>query len=431
WFDAPIGYIGFTRELFDDGEEWKEYWTDENTDVYYSIGKDNTIFHTIIWPSMLMGSSTQERRYNLPHYEFIHQFLLAEDTKFSKSRGKGLNTEDALDMYPTDYWRFYLATELPQQHDTTFSWESFENRINKVLNDTVGNFVNRPLSLAEQWFDSEVPDGNLNPRDEEILQEAQELVNGYEECFKNHDMKQALDKALALARLGDQYLSEEEPWNNEERREPVLLVALKMIRGLSVLLYPFTPDASRRIADMLNTDIHTEEGHDELRDALDGKIEPGHKLGERELLFEKIDVKEKREEMGMGVEETEEKEQDDIKQEEGSEIMEPISDETVSFDEFKRLDMRVAEVLKAEPIEDSDNLVRLVVDIGTEERQIIAGIKQLHDIEGLPGEKIIVVANLEPAEIFGYESNGMLLAAGDQADLLTTMGDAEPGEKVE
>jgi len=222
WFDAPIGYIGFTRELFEDNEEWKNYWINDRSENYYSIGKDNTIFHTVIFPTMLMGASTEDQQYNLPHYEFIQDFLMAEDTQFSKSRGKGLSTTDALEMYPVDYWRFYLASNLPQEHDTKFSWDGFEARINNVLNDTVGNFVNRTLSLSEKWFDNKVPVANHTPRDEEVIREAEELVDGYEEAFEDHNMKEALENALGLARLGDQYLSEEEPWNNEDRRKETI-----------------------------------------------------------------------------------------------------------------------------------------------------------------------------------------------------------------
>ncbi|PSH02273.1 MAG: methionine--tRNA ligase, partial [Nanohaloarchaea archaeon QH_8_44_6] len=329
WFDAPIGYIGFTRELFEDNEEWKDYWINGHSDNYYSIGKDNTIFHTVIFPTMLMGASTEEEQYNLPHYEFIQDFLMAEDTQFSKSRGKGLSTTDALEMYPVDYWRFYLASNLPQEHDTTFSWSDFEERINNVLNDTVGNFVNRTLSLSEKWFDNKVPVADHTSRDEEVIREAEKLVDEYETEFENHNLTEALEKAVSLARLGDQYLSEEEPWNNEDRRAETINVAIQIIRGLGVTLYPFTPDTSEKIADMLNTEIHTEEGFDELLDPLLGGIEAGHELGEREILFEKIDTEEKRAEEEMKDEEKHD-----------------LNTDTVGFEEFGEMDIRVGQVQK-------------------------------------------------------------------------------------
>lgn len=295
WFDAPIGYIGFTRELFEGREEWKDYWLGDKSKVYYSIGKDNTIFHTVIFPAMLIGSSNKEREYNLPHYEFIQQFLMWNGQAFSKSRGIGVWADEATDLFPAGYWRFYIARNLPQNQDTNFSWENFENEINSVLNDTVGNFINRTLALSEKWFDNEVPEPNLTRKDKEILDQADKLAQGYSDSFQDHNLKKALDKSLEVARLGDSYLSEEEPWNNEERREEVVYTALKLIRGLSILLYPFIPSKSAEIAGMLHTEINTNEGVNELENLFE-KLQPGHELGKRKILFEKIDTSEHREE---------------------------------------------------------------------------------------------------------------------------------------
>lgn len=421
WFDAPIGYIGFTRELFEDNREWKKYWINDQSENYYSIGKDNTIFHTVIWPSMLIGASTEEEKYNLPDYEFIQQFLLADDTKFSKSRGKGLSTEDALEMYPTDYWRFYLASNLPQEHDTKFSWEDFEARINNVLNDTVGNFVNRTLSLAEKWFDNKVPIADHTARDEEIIREAEELVDEYEEAFENHELTDALEKAISLARLGDRYLSDEEPWKNEERRAETINVAIQIIRGLGVTLYPFTPDTSKQIAELLNTEIHTEEGFDELLDPLLGGIESGHGLGEREILFEKIDTEEKRGEEGM--EEIENKEE-----------QHNLNTDTVSFEDFGKMDIRIGKVQKVEEHPNADKLykVQIEVDEGVT-LQTCAGLKNHYSIEELEGRKVVVLANLEPAELRGEKSECMMLAAEDEegnVTLLETGKEMKTGSKV-
>ncbi len=406
WFDAPIGYIGFTRELFAGGEEWKDYWMNDKSDVYYSIGKDNTIFHTVIWPSMLLGASTEDEEYNLPHYEFIQQFLLAEDTKFSKSRGKGLSTEDALDMYPSDYWRFYLAKNLPQQHDSTFSWDDFEKEINNVLNDTVGNFVNRTLSLAEQWFENEVPIADLNTKDREVENEALKVVDEYIEAFENHKLRTGVEKATEMARIGDQYLSEEEPWNNEERREETIHVSLHLIRAIAVMLYPYTPEASQKISEMLNTDIHTEEGADELVEPLLGNLESGHELGEKEILFEKIDVEEDK------------PEQEDKNEEEEAQDMEGL----VSFDEFQDMDLRVGEVLKVEDHPNADKLYKVQLDVGDKELQTCAGLVNHYEKEELEGRQLIVLANLEPTELRGEKSECMMLAAEDEKENVELLG---------
>lgn len=415
WFDAPIGYIGFTREFFaqqGNEEEWKDYWTD--SDLYYSIGKDNTIFHTVIWPSMLKGSSTEEVEYEMPHYEFIQQYLLAEDTQFSKSRGTGLSTSDALDMYPADYWRFYLARKIPEDHDTKFSWEDFEAEINNVLNDTVGNFVNRTLSLAEQWFDNEVPVGEFKEADEEALEEAGEAVENYVEAFEDHRLKEGLSHAIELARIGDRYLSEEEPWNNEERREETIHVSIQIIRALGVTLYPFTPETTEKIEEMLNADIHTSEGVDALVDPLLGGLEPGHELGEREILFEKIDTSEQR-----GEEE---------EKEEASE------EETVSFEEFQEMDIRTGEVQSVEEHPNADKLYKVKVDIGSKVLQTCAGLKNFYEKDELEGKSVVVLANLEPTELRGEKSECMMLAAetedGETVSLLETDEEIEIGSKV-
>ena len=417
WFDAPIGYIGFTRELFEDNDEWKDYWINGHSENYYSIGKDNTIFHTVIFPTMLMGASTEEEQYNLPHYEFIQDFLMAEDTQFSKSRGKGLSTADALDMYPVDYWRFYLASNLPQEHDTKFSWDGFEARINNVLNDTVGNFVNRTLSLSEKWFDNKVPVANHTTRDEEIIREAEELVDGYEEAFEDHRLKEALEKSIELARLGDQYLSKEEPWNNEARRKETINVAIQIIRGLGVTLYPFTPKTSKKIAEMLKTEIHTEEGFDELLDPLLGGIESGHELGEREILFEKIDTEEKRAEEEMKDEEKHN-----------------LNTDTVGFEEFGEMDIRVGKVQEVEEHPNADKLYKIQVEVDKGVNlQTCAGLKNHYSPEELEGRKVVVLANLEPAELRGEKSECMMLAAEDDegnVSLLESGKEMEIGSKI-
>ncbi len=411
WFDAPIGYIGFTREYFDqqgNEEEWKKYWGD--SDTYYSIGKDNTIFHTVIWPSMLKGASNEEIEYEMPHYEFIQQFLMAEDTQFSKSRGTGLSTEDALDMYPADYWRFYLARNIPEDHDTKFSWEDFEAEINNVLNDTVGNFVNRTLSLAEKWFGNEVPVGELENADEEVLDDAGKITEEYVEAFEDHRISEALERALELARLGDRYLSEEEPWNNEERREETIHVSIQIIRALGVTLHPFTPETTEKIEKMLNADIHTSEGADELVDPFLGGLEPGHELGEREILFEKIDTSDRRE------------------------ADHDFNDETVSFDDFQEMDIRTGEVQEVEEHPNADKLYRVQVNVGEATLQTCAGLKNFYSKEELEGKNVVVLANLEPTELRGEKSECMMLAAetedGETVSLLETDEEIEIGSRI-
>ena len=404
WFDAPIGYIGFTRELFEDSDEWKEHWNDD-AEVFYSIGKDNAIFHAVIWPTMLLGSSSEEIDYGLPEYEFIQQYMMWENQPFSKSRGIGIDIEEATEYYPADYWRFYLTKMLPTHHDTNFSWDDFESEINNVLNDTVGNFINRTLSLAEQWFDNQVPVADLRPEDREVEDEVLNVVDEYIEAFENHDLRTGVEKAVEVARIGDQYLSEEEPWNNEDRQEETIHVSLHLIRAIGVMLYPYTPEASEKIADMLNTEIYTEEGDDELVEPLLGNLGSGHKLGEKEILFEKIDVSDQRDE-------NENDETSEQAMEEG----------LVSFDEFQDMDLRVGEVLKVEDHPNADKLYKVQLDVGDKQLQTCAGLVNHYEKEELEGRQVIVLANLEPTELRGEKSECMMLAAEDEKENVELLG---------
>ncbi|MDY6778168.1 MAG: methionine--tRNA ligase, partial [Candidatus Nanohaloarchaea archaeon] len=271
WFDAPIGYIGITRQYLDQKgreEEWEEFWRSSDAETIYSIGKDNTIFHAIIWPSILLG---QQENYNMPDHEFIQQYLLAGEAHFSKSRGTGLTSEKALDLLPPDYWRFYLASVLPVHQDAEFSWEDLEAKINGELNDTIGNYVNRVLSLAEQWFEGTVPDidpGELDDASREFLfgdEGVSELVKRYEDRMENKKaLREGLDIAVGIARHGDEFLSAEEPWTDERRREPVIYACIQSLQALAACLYPFIPDASEQIWEMLNAPGDLVDGQDRL-----------------------------------------------------------------------------------------------------------------------------------------------------------------------
>ena len=422
WFDAPIGYIGFTRELFQDSDEWKKHWN-TNADIFYSIGKDNAIFHTVIWPTMLLGSRNEEIEYGLPEYEFIQQYMMWESQPFSKSRGIGIDIEEATDYYPADYWRFYLAKMLPTDHDTNFSWDDFESEINNVLNDTVGNFVNRTLSLAEQWFDNEVPEADLKEKDREILQEIEGLVREYNSRFENRKPTEALEKGLDLARVGDRYLSEEEPWNNEARREETIYVAIQIIHKLGAALYPFIPESSERIMEMLNEDTRIDSEDDLLSEGSVEVLEAGHELGDREILFEKIDVSGQREE-----EDRMEDESEDAKIEDHV-----LNAETVSFEEFGEMDLRIGEVQEVQEHPNADKLYKVQVNVGETTLQTCAGLKNHYAKEELEGRKVVVLANLEPAQLRGEKSECMMLAAEDDSgtvSLLSSDQEMSIGSKI-
>jgi len=289
WFDAPIGYISITQEYFKERGKmylWERYWKDKNCRTIYTLGKDNTIFHSIIFPAMLIGSG---ENYNLPDKEMIHEYLLSEDIKFSKSRGTGLDSKKALKLLPADYWRFYLSYMLPEEQDTKFSWKDLENKINNVLNDGVGNFVNRTLTLTEKWYDNKIPNAELGGKDQKILEKAKEIIKKYIDHFENFRIKKALETALEIPRLGDKFLGDEEPWKNLERRNEVLFVCVNLIKLTAVLLWPFIPESSEKLYSMLNLKDKI------ILPKLDGLLfellEAGHKLGKKEILFQKIDAK--------------------------------------------------------------------------------------------------------------------------------------------
>ncbi|QGA80288.1 methionine--tRNA ligase [Candidatus Nanohalobium constans] len=421
WFDAPIGYIGFTRELFNDSGEWRDYWN-EKSEIIHSIGKDNAIFHAVIFPTMLLGASNEEMSYGLPDYEFIQQYLMWNDGAFSTSRNRGIFINEAAEYYRADYWRFYLARRLPTSEDTNFDWEDFEHEINGVLNNTVGNFVNRTLSLAEDWFDNKVPEPELEEKDEKALEKTENLLEEYDKEFEDKELKEALDTALEIARHGDKYLSKEQPWNHEERREETIYVAVQIINALSKAIYPFIPESSKSIADQLNTEIDVNEEKNELEGTV-GALEPGHELGEREILFEKIDTSQHQEQL-----EDENMEQEDENSEE-----QVFNEDTVSFDDFMDMDIRTGQVEEVEEHPNADKLYKVQVNVGKATLQTCAGLKNHYTKEELKGKNVIVLANLEPTELRGEKSECMMLAAENEegkVTMLTTEEEIDIGSEV-
>ena len=419
WFDAPIGYIGFTREHFDDSNEWKKHWNSE-ADIYYSMGKDNAIFHTVIWPTMLLGSSNEDIEYGLPKYEFLQNYLNWEGGAFSKSRNRGIFINEATEYFRSDYWRFYLARRLPTTEDTNFDWQDFENEINGVLNNTIGNFINRTLSLAEDWFNNKVPEPSLKEQDEKAIEKTKELLEEYNQQFEDKEVKEALETAVNLARHGDKYLSKEQPWNHEERREETIYVSLQIINALSKTLYPYIPNSSQTTAEMLNKELHTEEGVNELENAV-GELEPSHELGEREILFEKVDTTEHQEKL----------EDDNMEDEESEEHS--FNEDTVSFDDFMDMDIRTGKIEEVEEHPNADKLYKVQVNIGETTLQTCAGLKNHYSKGELTGKDVVVLANLEPTELRGETSECMVLVAENQEEkvsMLTTEEEIEIGSKV-
>jgi len=423
WFDAPIGYISATKEWAQtQGDEklWKTYWQDKDTRLVHFIGKDNIVFHCIIFPAMLMVHGD----YVLPENVPANEFLNLEGNKLSTSRNYAVWLDDYLQKFEADSLRYALASNLPETKDADFSWKEFQARHNNELADILGNFINRTLTFVHNYFGGQVPkSGKLDNLDEELIKRIKEapkmlgsLINKYQNRFYIHDL-------MELARFANKYFNDKEPWRTRKSNPGVcsttINLCLQMVRSLSILAEPVIPNSVRKVWQILNID-------DQLSWEDAGKLDlkAAHSINQPEILFTKIED---------DVIETEierlQKVQANL-QEEQKQTMEIESQ--ISFESFKKIDLRVAKIIEAENVKKSDKLLKLQIELGNTQRQIIAGIAQHYDPNDLIGEKIIVVANLEPATIRGNQSEGMLLAATDdnQLTLLTVLEDIPSGSKI-
>ncbi|MCD6368078.1 MAG: methionine--tRNA ligase, partial [Candidatus Aenigmarchaeota archaeon] len=402
WFDAPIGYIGITKEWSNKigkPEEWKRWWLSDDVKYVQFMGKDNVPFHTITFPSSLKGTG---ENWKLVDDIVASAWLLSKGVKFSKSRGEGLTTEEALKIKPADYWRYVLISLYPETDDSIFTWEEFQRRINNELSDVIGNFVHRVLSFTKSNF-GEVPSlGELNDEDKRMIEKWKEIHNEITDYMENARIREALKGIVHLCKEANAYFNNQEPWHlikqDEERVKTILNISCNIVRGVAILLDPFLPDSSKKILEFLN------EGDDvDWKSASELKLS-NHPINKPKVLFEKII----------------DEELEEIK----SRFTRSGSD-PISF-----LDLRVAKILEVKDHPNADRLYVLKIDCG-EERQIVAGLKMWYSKSDLLNKKIIVVANLEPAVLRGEKSNGMLLAAekGDDVGLLY-VDESEPGDRV-
>jgi methionyl-tRNA synthetase len=447
WVDAPIEYIASTRQYSErvgaDEYNWEATWradgpadtVDDSApgggEIVHVIGRDIIQHHTIFWPAMLRVAGFAE-----PRAVVASGFMNLDGDAFSTSRNRAIWAREFIDEgFSPDTLRYYLTTVGGYQDDIDFSWDRFAERVNGELVGNVGNFAYRSLLFAHRNYGG-TPDAEVS---EEVEERIAEAVETFEDAIRDYSTRQATQAAVELAGFGNEYIQRHEPWNlDDEEAAPVIRDCVQIAKAVAVLVYPAAPETAGRLWDQLDEDGSVADA------ALDAALEaPPAAFDEPEELFEKVeeervaDLNRKLEERveeaaaeadGDADEETESDEASEA--DEGGMDVEPLADERISFDDFQDLDIRVGRVETAEPIEDSDDLALLTVDIGVETRQVVAGIKQLHDLDTLPGQKVVLLANMEKAELFGYESNGMVLAAGEQADLLTTHEDAEPGEKV-
>ena len=429
WFDAPIGYISATKEWAEkrgEPEAWRTYWQDEETRLVHFVGKDNIVFHCLIFPAMLMAHGDFVLPENVPANEFLN----LEGRKLSTSRGWAVWLEEYLDEFPPDLLRYALATTLPETKDADFSWEHFQARVNSELADVLGNFVNRTMTFAERYYDGRVPPlEDPSDRDREVLDRLAEMPGEVAESFEAYRMREAVSRIMDVARMGNKYFNDTEPWHTRESDPQACAntvhVSIQICAALAVLIDPVLPFAAERLRSMLalenvrsgepGADPEGARGWDAAGSAL---LEAGHELGEAEILFEKIEDEtieaqveklEKRLAASRAEEEAAD-EGDDRDAAPDVEDLEPIK-ETIDFEQFAGLDLRIGEVEVAEPVPDADKLLRLEVDIGRESRQVLAGVAEQMDPEELVGRRVVLVANLAPKELFGLESRGMVLMA--------------------
>jgi len=437
WVDAPIEYAASTKQytervgadVFDWEEAWKGSADESGGEVVHVIGRDIIQHHTVFWPAMLRGADYVE-----PRAVMASGFITLNGQGFSTSRNRAVWADEYLDEgFHPDLLRYYLATNGGFQQDVDFSWERFRERVNNELVGTVGNFAYRALLFAHREFEG-TPDADLST---EVRERIEDAIDEFAAAVNDYSVRAAGDAAVSLASFGNEYIQQNEPWNlvdeDPERAAQVLRDCVQVAKAVAVLFAPVAPGTADRLWSQVG-------GEGSVHDVtVDAALEPpASDFGEPDELYEKIPaerVEELNAKLEARVAEAERDEEGDAEADadddaEPDTTLEPVEADRIGFEEFQDLDMRVGEILEAEGIEGADDLARLVVDIGVEERQIVAGIKQLHDLDSLPGTRVVVLANLESAELFGVESNGMVLAAGEEADLLTTLADADPGERV-
>ncbi|MEY1639042.1 methionine--tRNA ligase [Tenuifilum osseticum] len=400
WFDAPIGYISATKELT---PNWEKYWKDPETRLIHFIGKDNIVFHCIIFPAMLKA----EGSYILPDNVPANEFLNLEGDKISTSRNWAVWLHEYLDEFPgkQDVLRYVLTANMPETKDNDFTWKDFQTRNNSELVAILGNFVNRAMVLTQKYFDSKVPAiAELDNYDRETLAEIPKLKQSIEQNLDEFRFREALKEAMNLARLGNKYLADTEPWKvyktNPQRVATILNISMQITANLGVLLEPFLPFTAEKIRAMVNLN-----GKDWNLAGGDNLLLPGHQLNEPSLLFDKIedDVIERQLEKLRKAKEANERA--NIK-------VTPLKD-SVTYDEFSKMDIRIAKVLEAERVPKTQKLLKLKIDTGVDTRTIVSGIAEFFTPEQMVGKQVVVLANLEPRTIRGIESHGMILMAED------------------
>ncbi|MGV8092427.1 MAG: methionine--tRNA ligase [Mangrovibacterium sp.] len=420
WFDAPIGYISATKELT---PEWEKYWKDPDCRMVHFIGKDNIVFHCIIFPAMLKA----EGSYILPDNVPANEFLNLEGDKISTSRNWAVWLHEYLEEFPgkEDALKYALTANAPETKDNDFTWKDFQNRNNNELVAILGNFVNRALVLTQKYYDGVVPAaGLLNGVDQQTLEDITTIKNDVEKSLDSYRFREALKLAMDLARLGNKYLADEEPWKvvktDPERVKTIMNVSLQITANLTILLEPFLPFSMEKLRGFLNM-----EKLDWNAIGQTALLPAGHRINTPELLFEKIED---------DVIEAQIKKLYDTKlANEAAEVRAKPAKENCSYDEFMKMDIRTATILEAELVPKTKKLMKLKIDTGIDKRVIVSGIAEYYKPEEVIGRQVAVLVNLEPRILKGIESKGMILMAEDadgSLKFVSPMGLVKNGSEI-
>ena len=407
WFDAPIGYISSTKEWAErEGKDWRPFWQDKDTELVHFIGKDNIVFHCIIFPAMLKA----EGSYILPTNVPANEFLNLEGNKLSTSKNWAVWLHEYLQDFPNqqDVLRYALTANAPETKDNDFTWKDFQARNNNELVAIFGNFINRVAVLTQKYYEGEVPAaGALNATDSETLQQLSELTQKIEQSLERYRFREAQQELMNIARLGNKYLADEEPWKliktDAERVKTVMYVALQVATALAITSEPFLPFTSEKLKNILQLSTTAWEQVKQNPTAL---LPTGHKIGVATLLFEKIEDAA----IAKQLERLENTKQANRQEAQAAaEVAVAPQKELISYDDFAKMDIRIGTILSAEKMPKADKLLILKVDTGIDQRTIVSGIAQSFNPEEIIGKRVTVLANLAPRKLRGVESQGMIL----------------------
>ncbi|MDD4820106.1 MAG: methionine--tRNA ligase, partial [Flavobacteriales bacterium] len=425
WFDAPIGYISSTKEWAErEGKDWELYWKSDDTKLVHFIGKDNIVFHCIIFPAMLKAHGG----YILPENVPANEFLNLEGAKLSTSKNWAVWLNEYLEEFPgkQDVLRYALISTAPETKDNDFTWKDFQNRNNNELVAVFGNFVNRAMVLTHKYYDGVVPSSaNLSAEDKKVLDEVRQYPSKIASSIEKYRFREALSEMMNLARLGNKYLADNEPWKLQKtdpaRTEAIMYTAIQIAGALTTMCEPFVPFAAEKLASMLQIKPLS---WNEVS-SFEQIIPSGHTFGEASLLFEKIEDAE----IDVQLKKLSDAKIANLA---AQKAKEPAK-ESISYDEFAKMDIRVGTVLEAEKVAKSKKLLKLKIDTGLDVRTVVSGIAESFSPEDVIGRRVCVLVNLAPRDIRGITSNGMILMTeypDGRLEFMAPTGDVPNGSAI-